>query len=161
VFGHKPTYGIVPSQGVGLPGVYAPADMAVSGPLARSADDLAVALKVLAGAAGLEAPGWRLALPAPPKRTLKDYKVAVMLTSRCCAQDDELTDQLQQAVEGLARAGVQVDDTARPALDWQRAHQLFLLLVRAATGTGVSDPQFARHLASAKQRGAADHSYRA
>jgi amidase len=52
VFGHKPTYGIVPSQGVGLPGVYAPADMAVSGPLARSADDLAVALEVLADGAG-------------------------------------------------------------------------------------------------------------
>jgi amidase len=110
--------------------------MAVSGPLARSADDLAVALEVLAGAAGPEAQGWRLELPAPPKRALKDYKVAVMLTSPCCTQDDELTDQLQCAVDGLARAGVRVDDTARPAIDLQRAHHLFLLLLRAATGTG-------------------------
>jgi amidase len=161
VFGHKPTYGIVPSQGSSRPGVYAPADMAVSGPLARSADDLAVALEVLAGAAGPEAQGWRLELPAPPKRVLKDYKVAVMLTSPCCAQDDELTAQLQQAVDGLARAGVHVDDTARPAIDLQRAHHLFLLLVRAATGVGVSDQQFARHLASAGQRGVEDQSYRA
>jgi amidase len=45
VFGHKPTYGIVPRQGSGRPGVYAPADMLVSGPLARSANDLAVALE--------------------------------------------------------------------------------------------------------------------
>ena len=135
--------------------------MAVSGPLARSADDLAVALEVLAGAAGLDAQGWRLALPAPPKRALKDYKVAVMLTSPCCAQDDELTAQLQQAVDGLARAGVHVDDTARPAIDLQRAHHLFLLLLRAATGTGVSDQQFARHLESAGQRAAEDRSYRA
>jgi amidase len=160
VFGHKPTYGIMP-HGPGLPGVYAPADMAVPGPLARSADDLAVALEVLAGAEGLEAPGWRLALPAPPKRALKDYKVAVMLTSPCCAQDDELTEQWQQAVEGLARAGVHVDDTARPAVDLQRAHHFFLLLLRAATGTGISDQQFARHLASAAQRAAEDRSYRA
>jgi amidase len=159
VFGHKPTYGLVPSQD--RPGVYAPADMAVSGPLARSADDLAEALKVLAGAAGMDAQGWRLALPAPPKRALKDYKVAVMLTSPCCAQDDELTEQLQQAVDRLARAGVHVDDTTRPVLDLQRANHLFLLLLRAATGTGVSDQQFARHLASTEQRGAEDWSYRA
>jgi amidase len=161
VFGHKPTYGIMPRRGYGLPGVYAPADMATSGPLARSADDLAVALEVLAGAEGLDAQGWQLALPVPPKRTLQDYKVAVMLTSPCCAQDDELTAQLQQAVDGLARAGVHVDDTARPALDLQRAHHLFLLLLRAATGTGVSDQQFAGHLASAAQRAAEDRSYSA
>jgi amidase len=133
----------------------------VSGPLARSADDLAVALEVLAGPEGMDAHGWRLELPAPPKRALQDYKVAVMLTSPCGAQDDELTAQLQQAVEWLARAGVHVDDTARPAIDLQRAHHLFLLLVRAATGTGVSDQQFARHLASAAQRVAEDRSYRA
>jgi amidase len=161
VFGHKPTAGIVPSQGSHRPGVYAPADMAVSGPLARSADDLAVALAVLAGAAGPEAQGWHLALPAPPKRALKDYKVAVMLTSPCCTQDNELTDQLQCVVDGLAQAGVRVDDTARPAIDLQRAHQLFLLLLRAATGTGVSDDQFARHLDSAEQWSVEDRSYRA
>jgi amidase len=161
VFGHKPTYGIVPWQGHGLPGRYAPADIAVSGPLARSADDLAVALEVLAGAAGLDAHGWCLELPAPHKRALKDYKVAVMLTSPCCAQDDELTDQLQQAVDGLGRAGVHVDDTARPALDLQRVHHVSLLLLRAATGTGVSDQQFTRHLTSAEQRATEDRSYRA
>jgi amidase len=160
VFSHKPTYGIMPRQGHGRPGVYAPPDIATCGPLARSADDLAVALEVLAGAEGLDARGWQLALPAPSKRALKDYKVAVMLTSPCCAQDDELTAQLQQAVEGLARAGVHVDDTARPAVDLQRAHHLFLLLLRAATGTGVSDQQFAGHLASAAQRAAEDRSYR-
>jgi amidase len=161
VFGHKPTYGIVPWQGSGRPGVYAPTDIAVSGPLARSADDLAVALDVLAGAAGMEAHGWRLELPVPHKRALQDYKVAVMLTSPCCAQDDELTDRLQQAVEELARAGVHVDDTARPAIDLQRAHHLYLLLSLAARGTGVSDQQFATHLESAGQRGAKDQSYRA
>jgi amidase len=84
-----------------------------------------------------------------------------MLTGPCCAQDDELTAQLQQAVDGLARASVHVDDTARPAVDLQRAHHLFLLLLRAATGTVVSDQQFARHLASAAQLAAADWSYRA
>ena len=61
----------------------------------------------------------------------------------------------------LARAGMHVDDTARPAIDLQRAHHLYLLLRLAATGTGVSDQQFARNLESAGQRAAEDRSYRA
>ncbi len=57
VFGHKPTYGLVPQQGHWLPGISAPDDIAVCGPLARSAADLAVALAVLTGAGGGEASG--------------------------------------------------------------------------------------------------------
>ncbi len=44
VYGHKPTYGVVPPRGHATPGVLAPADISVVGPLARSAEDLEVAL---------------------------------------------------------------------------------------------------------------------
>ena len=47
VYGHKPTYGIVPYQGHLLPGIVEPGDISVAGPLARSARDLAVMLKLL------------------------------------------------------------------------------------------------------------------
>lgn len=161
VFGHKTTYGIVPWQGQGLPGAYAFLDIAVNGPLARSAADLACALDVLTGADEANASGWRPDLPTPRKRSLKDYKVAVMLTSPCCAQDDELTDQLQNAVDLLARTGMQIDDKARPDIDLRRSHHVYLMLLRAATGTGVSDQQFASHLESAAKRAADDWSYRA
>src|SRR5262249_61952844 len=57
--------------------------------------------------------------------------------------------------------GAQGEAPERPPRDWQRAPQLFPVPAPAAAGRGVSDPQFARHLAGAKQRGAADHSYRA
>src|SRR3989442_8943387 len=51
VYGHKPTYGIVPTRGhiPGPPGTLSEVDIAVVGPLARSADDLDLALSVLAG----------------------------------------------------------------------------------------------------------------
>ena len=38
IFGHKPTYGVVPIRGQGLPGVVTPSDISVAGPLARSAE---------------------------------------------------------------------------------------------------------------------------
>ena len=160
VFGHKPTYGVVP-PGHLLPGVYTHTDIAVSGPLARSAEDLAATLDVLAGAAGKEAVGWKLDLPKPRKHSLKDYKVGVLLTSPCCAQDDELTDQLQNAVDRLAQAGVQVDDTARPMIDLERSHHVYLMLLRAATGTGLPDEEFGKHLEGKANRTDDDWSYRA
>jgi len=161
LFGHKPTYGIVPLRGHLLPGVHGFADISVAGPLARGADDLALGLDILAGADGVDATGWRLELPAPRKSSLKDFKVAVMLTSPCCAQDDELSDRLQETVDALARAGVQVDDRAHPEIDIERAHHVYVMLLRAATATRISDEEFAQHVDSAGRRAADDWSYHA
>ena len=161
VFGHKSTYGIVPWQGHQLPGTYAPTDINVNGPLARSAEDLACALDVLITTGGGSTNGWRLNLPAPRKHSLKDYKVAVMLTSPCCVQDAELTDQLQNVVDVLTHTGMQVNDKARPDIDLKRAHHVYLMLLRAATGTRAPDQQFATHLENAAKRAADDWSYRA
>src|ERR1043165_7096332 len=51
VFGHKPTYGLITPRGQALPGAVAPSDISVVGPLARSAQDLDVALDIMAGRA--------------------------------------------------------------------------------------------------------------
>ena len=49
VFGHKPTWGLCPPRGHSLFGAAAMTDISVIGPLARSADDLALGLGLLAG----------------------------------------------------------------------------------------------------------------
>src|SRR5437899_1187494 len=67
VYGHKPTWGIVPRTGQALPWQKAAAvDIDVVGPLARSSDDLALALSVMAGPDAIAATGWQLRL-RPPK----------------------------------------------------------------------------------------------
>ena len=63
VYGHKPTYGIIPMQGHELVAGMPEADQAVCGPLARGAEDLHTALDIMAGPADREALGWRLELP--------------------------------------------------------------------------------------------------
>ena len=80
VFGHKPTWEIVSGRGQVLPGDHAPTDIAVVGPLARSASDLKLALGLLAGADGPTARGWRLELPEPRRQRLRDYRVGVLLS---------------------------------------------------------------------------------
>ncbi|RZV46437.1 MAG: amidase, partial [Acidimicrobiales bacterium] len=65
VFGHKPTFGLVPITGHGNPGSPTMLDIGVGGPMARYATDLTLGLDIVAGAGGLDARGWRLELPEP------------------------------------------------------------------------------------------------
>src|SRR6266853_1175285 len=49
VYGHKPSFGLVPTRGHGPPGIVTPPDISAVGPMARHAEDLALGLDVLAG----------------------------------------------------------------------------------------------------------------
>src|SRR6185503_12038948 len=71
IFGLKPTYGICPGRGHSPTEGAQEADINVIGPLARSADDLELALGVLAGPE--EGSAYTLMLPKPARRTLKDF----------------------------------------------------------------------------------------
>ena len=67
VFTLKPSFGIIPVRGhiPGPPGMLSAPDLGVLGPLGRSADDLDLALDVLAGPDAAMATAWRLRLPRP------------------------------------------------------------------------------------------------
>ena len=78
VYGHKSSHGIIPLRGhlLGPPGTPADPDLLVAGPMARSPQDLSLALQVLAGADTLNSRGWNLELPPPRGRDVKDLRVA-------------------------------------------------------------------------------------
>ena len=160
VFGHKPTMGILPTTGQALPGNNVPPDIAVIGPLARGADDLEIATLAMAGVGGRDAAGWVLNPPKPAKTALKDFKVAVVLQDDNCVIDGDYADQLQATVERLAALGVTVDDTARPVKDTKRAHLVYLMLLRAATGGRLPDDVIAAHKARADAADPDDFTYK-
>jgi len=161
VYGHKPTYGIVPVRGQAMPGIVAAADISVVGPLARSAEDLALALAVLAGPGDFDANGWHLELPKPRQQRLADFRVAVMLDGTHCALDDELVISLQHAVNAVGRAGAPISDGARPDIDLARSHALFIQLLRGVTTARVSPEQAAEFRNAAANLAPDDDSYRA
>ena len=160
VFGLKPSYGIVSYAGHALPGMNRATDITVAGPLARSAEDLALAFQIVAGPPPREALGWRLALPEAERAGARDFKVGVMLRDPNCAQDDGLTAALQNAVDRLAAAGVRIEE-AELGFDTTMAHRLYLLLLRAETMARLSDEEHAAQAASLAARGPDDDSYRA
>ncbi len=159
VFGHKPTYGIASPRGQALPGRVSPTDISVIGPMARGAADLDLILRVMAGPDRIDAKGWRLALPAPKKKTLADYKVALMLDEPTAEVDRAVQDGLQALADFLARQGAVVDDKARPDIDTGEAHALYIKLLRAATSGRQSDAALARNLEIARDLPPGDESY--
>jgi amidase len=125
VFGHKPTFGIVPRYGhiPPMPGrvpeqIMPMLPLFVVGPLARSADDLALALEVLTTPGDLAASDSRPALLPPRKQRFKDYRVAVWFTDSDSAAeiDADVLATLEKTVTKLRQAGLDIDEQARPAI---------------------------------------------
>lgn len=143
VAGHKPTYDIVSGRGQSLPGDNAPTDIAVVGPMARSARDLTQALGILAGADGAAARGWTLTLPGPRRQRLKDYRVGVMLSDSQAEVEQSYQDQIAALAGWLEGEGATVEIGAKPAFSTEEAMEVYSMLLRAATSKRMTDQMVA------------------
>ncbi|MDI6753044.1 MAG: amidase [Thermodesulfobacteriota bacterium] len=161
VYGHKPTFGIASPRGQALPGVVAATDISAIGPLARSADDLAIALNVMSGPDDIDGTGWRLCLPKPTKKALREYKVAVIYTDAEAEVDGEVQKRIQALVDFLLRNKVKVVENARPEIDAGQAHRNYIQLLRAATSGRLTPEMFQKNLQEAKTLKPDDESYQA
>jgi amidase len=111
VYGHKPTHGIVPLQGHVPPGAEVlpnNPDLAVAGPLARCAQDLSLAMSVLAGPDSPDNIGLRLDLPAVRHFGLHDFRILVLTEHPLMSVSTETVQAIHQLAEQLMRAGASV-----------------------------------------------------
>ena len=132
VFGHKATFGIIPRYGhiPPMPGRVPPQHMPVVplfvvGPLARSADDLALALEVLATPNRKAESGKTPELLPPRKKRFSDYRVAVWFTDPAPTAeiDADMLAILKKTVQKLRDTGLEIDEDARPDLRlWETIH---------------------------------------
>jgi amidase len=131
VYGIKPTHGIIPVRGhiPGMPGALSEPDLAVVGPMARSAADLELALRVCAGPLPEQAPAWRFELPPPRRERLADYRVAAWLDEPAYPVDASVRERLEQTLSALRRAGVRVDERARPPFSMADAIETYYTLL--------------------------------
>jgi amidase len=151
IFGHKPSWGIVPERGhiPGWPGALREDDINVIGPMARSAADLALALGVLAGPLPDRARGWRLELPPARHATLRGFRVAAWLDDAIYPVDSAVGEQLAAAVAALRSAGVAVDAQARPGFSLEQAFALYRRLMLPITAATLDDASVAAIYAQA------------
>lgn len=159
VYGHKPTYGVCSMQGQTLPGVAHHADISVIGPLARSAQDLELAFKVMAGPDAIDGAGWKLSLPKPERKSLRGWRVAVLESHPTAETDASVQHAIRRLAQFLASKGAKVSDRALPAFDLDEAHRVFIQLLRGATSGRQTPETFAKLLAAKAKLKSRDAGY--
>ncbi|MFN0183201.1 MAG: amidase [Aquabacterium sp.] len=148
VWGHKPTWGVVPQAGHQLPGLEDAdlVDIGAVGPMARSAADLALAMDVLASPLSAMTPLGRV--PAQWRddgRSPRQLRVAMVFDDAQAEVDHAIQDKLRLLADVLRRAGVAVTEDARP-VDSEETHRVYVRMVRAATASLSDDASYADYL---------------
>jgi amidase len=141
VWGHKPSFGIIPTLGyLDEPaGGGTESDVNTFGPIARSAQDLRLLLDVLAGPSPERAVAWELALPEPTVTSLHGLRVAAWFDEPELEIDAAMGAVLHAAADALESAGATVDRQARPALDVRRSWRNGARLIGAAVSVSDDD----------------------
>jgi len=154
IYGHKPSYGIVPMRGHAPADDMAAIDILVAGPLARRAADLEVALEVIAGADPEEEGGWRLDLPAEPRRRFRDFRIAVVTDDATFRVDADTRAALGAIADLLEREGARVVRDPKLPMPSHDMWLLYLTLLRSAMSSALSDADVAHHARLAAAAGA-------
>jgi amidase len=139
VFGHKATYGLIPTRGHAPPGSLAEPDIAVMGPLARSAADLDLALDLLAHPDLLHA-GLRVELPR--FRGTRGLRVALWANDPVSPVARAVEQRVRDTGRALAGLGAHVDEHARPAFESAHARRVFGALLNAFLAITLPAPVY-------------------
>ena len=162
VFAHKPSLNLVPLRGSGPPGtppIPIANDLAVAGPMARSADDLALELAVIAGPDELaDGIGYRLALPPSRHAELKDLRVLLIDAHPLCPTANSISGALDRLAERLGKTGCVVSRASPLLPDLARTTRVYAQLLMAALAADVPANVREREAAAIKASSPADNS---
>lgn len=150
VYGHKPSYGIVPGRGhvPPAPGERSTAPLTVVGPLARSAQDLELAMQILAKPVGDTATGWSFALPPARHEQLKDFRIGVWLDSH--PVDETYANAILEFTNDLRSEGARVTLVPGGPVDASDANEIYFKMLFGIIGAGSPDEERAAYLAAGK-----------
>ncbi|HEV7603224.1 MAG TPA: amidase [Bradyrhizobium sp.] len=155
VYAHKPTFALVPSRGhtpPPFPPLPLDRDMAVIGPMARSAADLSLLLDVIAGPDPLDtAIAYKLALPPPRHGDLKDFRVLLIDTDRVMPTSVSVHTAIEKLAGNLGKAGVTVTRESPLLPDFAASSRLYMRMLLSFLGAFFPPEAIARAQAGAAQ----------
>jgi amidase len=138
VFGHKASFGLVPGRDFAAPPFDAEAqdvEFGVYGPLARTAADLELGLRVVAGPSEDDWVGYRLALPPPRHKALKDFRVLVITEHPLV--DGAVRGPIETLADELAALGAKVARQSPLAPDILADHRRYQAMLGAINRRSV------------------------
>jgi amidase len=160
VFGHKPSWDLVPSRGHSLGDTRTPVDIAVVGPMARSAGDLELAMRLVAGPDDTDTAGGSGTLLNLVK-PVSSLRIGVWHTDPICPPSVDVQGRVEAVALALSKAGAFVDETVRPAFTAEHSYSVFRGLLRAAMTSRLPQPDFDKLMARAQALAPDDQSARA
>ncbi|GAA5117294.1 amidase [Pseudonocardia adelaidensis] len=138
VYAHKPSLGLLPLRGhtpPDVPVVPAESDLAVIGPMARTAADLKLLLDVLAGPDPLGAGvAYRLALPEARHDELGGYRVLVVDSHPLIPSASSVRAAIDAVAAGLAAAGAKVERESPLLPDQAETARVYARLLMSTLG---------------------------
>lgn len=140
VYAHKPTWALVPARGhtpPPLPPLPYARDLAVVGPMSRSAGDLADLLEVIAEPDPLEAGrGYRLALPAARHASIGDFRILVLDTHPLLPAAASVRAAIDGLAGRLAKSGAKVARESALLPDLGDSTRLYMRLLFSVITAG-------------------------
>jgi amidase len=143
VYGHKPSESAWPRtgqtpDGSGLHLPNPASGMAMLGPLARSAEDLALAFELAAGPDLGEDAAWRLELPRARHQRLADFRVAVLPPVAWLPVAGSILEKQAELVDALRRAGATVAEVQPEGFgDLKAFHDIYHRLLICSMNGGM------------------------
>lgn len=147
VYGHKSSFDIIPTDGCTMPrhepnlDFTVSQDMGVNGPLARSAEDLKLAMDVIVRPPSFQRKAVNIVLPPPRKTKLNEFKVGLWMEDPQFSPDTFVGNCLQNLIDQLARVGVNVKEK-KQKVDLIHSTHLQVDLVNAAVSPFQPDEFF-------------------
>ena len=138
VYAHKPTFALAPSRGHTPPPLQPlplDRDLAVIGPMARSAADLSLLLDIIAGPDPLEAgKAYRLELLPPRHHALKDFRVLVIDSDPLLPTDTDVRSAIEKLAADLGKAGVTIARESPLLPDFAASSRLYMRMLMSFLG---------------------------
>jgi amidase len=153
IFSHKSTHGLISLAGHGIRSEDPTPDINVAGPLARSAKDLEILLRVLAEE-GRE-------LRAPRPADLAQCRIGVLSSHPVAPVDTEVSSVIEALARKLEQCGAKVSMQSMPAFDAEELWRTYVLMLRAATSVNMNDAAYAQAQQRARECDPQDMSYAA
>lgn len=162
IFAHKPTLNLCPARGETpppLPALPREGDLAVVGPMARSAADLSLLLDIMAGPDPLDAGvAYKLDLPAARHQSLREFRVLVIDSHPLLPTDRDVRGAIDKLATDLAKAGATVARESALLPDFVETSRLYMRMLLGFLGAFFLPDELADSQARASQLSPEDRS---
>jgi amidase len=145
IYGLKPTLNLIPMHGhvigAGGDGMAPPHDLAVAGPLARSAQDLRLAMEVCTGPDPADAVALKWTLPPPRRTRLRDFRVGYVFDDKECPPSSEVGAVMENLLSSLSKAGTKVEHGWPEGINPGKQSYSYFFLLSALTNASLPEAE--------------------